>query len=204
MATKADDVNNRTHEPSLRELTADLDGPKELLLAKIDNNAQVMNERDRRYEDRFNAMDEKTTLALASSEKAVTKAESATEKRFDSVNEFRNTLKDQASSLMPRGEVEAKYKAYDTQIDEMKKELSAFRIAHQTVAQQSDITSLRVELMKEISGLRESRSEGTGEKSVTASLQTQRNWGVGIIVAIFFGGASLLLSAISIALSMRK
>src|ERR1700722_14136608 len=81
----------------------------------------IMDERDRRYEDRFKAMDEKTSLALTSSEKAVTKAELATEKRFDSVNEFRDTLRDQAATLMPRNESEAKFAAINEKFDDIKK-----------------------------------------------------------------------------------
>lgn len=48
-----------------------------------------------------------TRLALEASEKAVLKAENASEKRFESVNEFRATLQDQASHLITRTEVEA-------------------------------------------------------------------------------------------------
>src|SRR5678815_2512757 len=101
----------RTHEPSLRELTAELDGVRAILSGEVRSINKVMDERDRRYEDRFRAMDEKTSLALTSSEKAVTKAETATEKRFDSVNEFRGSLKDQAANLIPRAEAEAKFNA---------------------------------------------------------------------------------------------
>ena len=54
--------NGRTHEPSLRELTAELDGVRELLLAKVESSRTVMDERDVRYEQRFKAMDEKTSL----------------------------------------------------------------------------------------------------------------------------------------------
>jgi len=43
--------------------------------------------------------------ALASAETAVAKAEIATEKRFESVNEFRASLADQTSSFMTRDEV---------------------------------------------------------------------------------------------------
>ena len=45
-----------------------------------------------------------TELQLASSDKAIAKAEEATEKRFESVNEFRKTLTDQATLFMPRAE----------------------------------------------------------------------------------------------------
>jgi hypothetical protein len=101
---------------------------------------KIMDERDRRYEQRFEAqetairaalaaaekaLDEKSSvlsnefhehlaqyrhevgLAFESSDRAISKAEIATEKRFDSVNEFRAQLTDQASRFMPRTESEA-------------------------------------------------------------------------------------------------
>jgi hypothetical protein len=85
---------------------------------------KLMEERDRRITERFQAMDEKTGLALTSSKEAVAKAETATEKRFDAVNEFRGQLKDQASTLLPRAEAEAKFKAYDDKFEDNKKEKS--------------------------------------------------------------------------------
>lgn len=72
---------------------------------------------DRRYEQRFEASQQAITLgfsaqksavdaALAAQNAAVIKAEMAAEKRFESVNEFRNTLADQQRNLMPRSEVD--------------------------------------------------------------------------------------------------
>jgi len=49
--------------------------------------------------------------ALAAADRAVAKAEASTEKRFESVNEFRKTLSDQASTFMLRGEADAKIQA---------------------------------------------------------------------------------------------
>jgi hypothetical protein len=107
--------NGRTREPSLRELTADLDGARDLLLAQIGGLKTVMDERDRRYEDRFRATDEKTSLALNSSEKAVTKAEVAQEKRFDNTNEWRAAMQDRDRNQMPRVEIEQRFSAMKTQ-----------------------------------------------------------------------------------------
>ncbi|KAB1938973.1 hypothetical protein F8271_17590 [Micromonospora sp. ALFpr18c] len=45
-------------------------------------------------------------LALASADKAVTKSETATEKRFESVNEFRQALSDQTKTFIARVEFE--------------------------------------------------------------------------------------------------
>jgi hypothetical protein len=110
-------------DPSIRELASELEGFKEL-----------MAERDRRYEQRFEAMDEKTGLALTSSEKAVGKAEVATEKRFDSVNEFRSTLSDQAAHLLPRREADAKFSAYEDKLDDVKKEILSIQQSISVIA----------------------------------------------------------------------
>jgi hypothetical protein len=126
---KADSCSNgsRTHEPSLRELTVELDGVEKVLTEKIEANTKVAVERDRRYEERFKAMDEKTSLALTSSEKAVSKAETATEKRFDSVNEFRATLNDQAGNLMSKSEANAKFQSYEEKFSELRKDIEGLR-----------------------------------------------------------------------------
>jgi hypothetical protein len=58
------------------------------------------------FEQRFSSQDKAVTAALQAAEKAVQKAEVAAEKRFDSVNEFRAQLSDQAATFMPRLEAE--------------------------------------------------------------------------------------------------
>jgi hypothetical protein len=87
----------------------------EVLAEKLASIRQVMDERDRRYEDRFTAMDEKTSLALNSSEKAVTKAEVAQEKRFDNTNEWRAAMQDRDRNQMPRVEIENRFDALKRQ-----------------------------------------------------------------------------------------
>jgi hypothetical protein len=56
---------------------------------------------------RIDAHAERVVLALAAADKAVSKAETATEKRFESVNEFRQTLSDQTRSFISKVEFEA-------------------------------------------------------------------------------------------------
>lgn len=51
---------------------------------------------------------------------AVTKAEDATEKRFASVNEFRNTLSDQQRTFIPRAEYEAGHISLSNEVSELK------------------------------------------------------------------------------------
>lgn len=65
----------------------------------------------------FLAQKEAVNAALASADRAVSKAELASEKRFESVNEFRATLADQQRTLMPRSESEANNRALSEKLD---------------------------------------------------------------------------------------
>lgn len=57
--------------------------------------------------------------ALQASKEAVLKAEDAANKRFDSVNEFRQTLTDQAQSFMSKAEADARLKAVEEDISKI-------------------------------------------------------------------------------------
>lgn len=62
---------------------------------------------DRRYQDRFEQLRLAAEAATACSAAADAKADAATEKRFDSINEFRKLIQDLTGRLMPRTEAEA-------------------------------------------------------------------------------------------------
>jgi hypothetical protein len=60
----------------------------------------IYDERDLRYQQRFDAQTKAVEAALLAAKEAVIKAELAMEKRFDGVNEFRETLSDQAAQFV--------------------------------------------------------------------------------------------------------
>jgi hypothetical protein len=72
-----------------------------------------------RFEGRFEAQEKAFTAAIEAAERAVGKAEMASEKRFDSVNEFRATLTDQAATLMPRSEAETRFSALNEKLGDL-------------------------------------------------------------------------------------
>ena len=166
MSEDRDENGHRTHEPSLRELTAQLDDLKELLLAKHEALILVMNERDRLYDVRFRAaeaavsaalaaQEKSTNAAFAASEKAIVKAEDAQREYNIRSNEFRGQLDDQAKTLMPRPETLNMFKSVDEKV---------------------------LMLGKEVAGLRESRSEGGGR-----SLGTHEMWGYVLSAVLLIG-----------------
>lgn len=124
----------RTHEPSLRELTADLDGLRELLLSKLDAQSDALAAADKRYEQRFmaqegavtsalNAQEKAVTSAMVSADRAVSKVETANDKRFESVNEFRAQLADQAAGFLPRNEANIRFDGFSEKLDSQRKVL---------------------------------------------------------------------------------
>ena len=115
----------------------------------IDHLLAVVNERharvvtlidgnDKRYEERFSASQKALELglagqkseisaALAAADRAVLKAETATEKRFESVNEFRGTLDQQQRTLIPRSEVDVLMRGLEEKLSTLVKSLDETR-----------------------------------------------------------------------------
>lgn len=123
---------------------------KEYLLSKIQDVEDKLRDHkillDERYKTQseslataFLAADKAVQAALISAEKAVAKAENSSDKRFDGVNEFRQTLADQAKEFaertkdfMSRSEADAKITAIIEKADSLEK---ANAVAHQLQAQ---------------------------------------------------------------------
>ena len=102
----------------------------------------VLGEHDRRWEERFRekdvrdqqrfdaqqkaltdallAQEKAVAAALSAANTAVGKAEVASEKRLDSVNEFRGQLKDQQATLISRAEADARFASITDSITELK------------------------------------------------------------------------------------
>ncbi len=115
-------------------------------LAEIRNFKDIIVERDRLYQAQFLALEKQTILALSASDKAVTKAEMAAEKRFEGINEFRKTLSDQAAHFMPRLECIAKLDAFSVKLEDLKKELirrDEFQYRESGRGEERDITRAR-------------------------------------------------------------
>ncbi len=89
------------------------------------------------YNSRLEDLDARTTLALAAADKAVTKAETATEKRFEGVNEFRQTLADQANTLLPRSEANNRFENLDMEIKRLGREIQSRRDLEDAAARQT-------------------------------------------------------------------
>lgn len=128
---KVADVNGRTHEPSLRELTGQLDDAKELLLAKYGSLEKILDERDRLYKERDDArrtavdaalmaVKEQTKASFDASEKAIVKAEEAQKQYNQSHNDLARKMDDQNKATMPRMETETRFRVLEEKINELR------------------------------------------------------------------------------------
>lgn len=102
----------------------------------------MMAEKDKRDEQRFIAQKE-----------AIGKVETATEKRFESVNEFRAQLSDQTRTLLPRTEFEAIKKAFDEKIETLKTSDTSRRAKNDGISATWGIISILIGIVIAIIGL---------------------------------------------------
>jgi uncharacterized protein YaaR (DUF327 family) len=80
---------------------------------------RIVDDLGRRIDERVLAAEKAATLALGSSEKAIAKAEYASEKRFEGVNEFRGALADASRNNITRGEVDKQFEAMTDKIKDL-------------------------------------------------------------------------------------
>ena len=78
-----------------------------------------MADKDVRDQQRFDAQSQAIAAALQAAKEAVAKAETATEKRFESVNEFRAQLADLVARLLPRNEYDTAHQALIEKISDL-------------------------------------------------------------------------------------
>jgi predicted nucleotide-binding protein (sugar kinase/HSP70/actin superfamily) len=139
---------------------------REVFKAQFENLKTLIDANDKNYNQRFDNVTQATSAALASADRANTKAETATEKRFDSVNEFRATLQDQQRTFIPRMEMEITLKGIteklDASIKTTNEKIDALNLT--TITKQSKDVGIR---------------EGWGQIAIVAGV-------VSVIVAILF------------------
>lgn len=79
----------------------------------------IVHETDRRHQEGMAAQAKAVDAALAAAKEAVVKAETATEKRFEGVNEFRSSLSDLTATMMSRAEANARIDALAARIEQV-------------------------------------------------------------------------------------
>ena len=117
-----DNSNLRTHEPNLRELTAELDGLRELMKAELRSLNDIAVERDRRYSERDSARQdemknavtsskEQSSISFIASKEAVTEAKKSQDSYNATHNDLVRKMERQGAEMITRDAVMGLFKS---------------------------------------------------------------------------------------------
>jgi hypothetical protein len=84
-----------------------------------------LEERDRRYKEKFEAMEGSIRASALGTDKALEIARMSVEKRFDSVNEFRQALTEQTATFLRRSEYIIEHKSLTEKIELLMRKVEA-------------------------------------------------------------------------------
>ena len=126
---------SRSTDPAAGSSAATDVSLREYLMAQI-------NAVERRSELRFEAMKEQIDAAFKSSQLAIDKADTATEKRFEGVNEFRAALSDQATRFVTSETLYALGDKLQASIDRNREDLTS--LANRINLREGEQTGSRV------------------------------------------------------------
>jgi len=163
--TDANSINISTREPTISELSKELEGLKELLTFKIDAVKDTMAERQALYQERYDAQ-----------EKAIGKAAIAQDSYNVAHNDLTRKMEIQAKETMPRLEIQGMFRAVDDKIN------SAIH------AVEERITGIQNMVMSSggiASGSKEQRQDNRAQMSIIISIS-------GLILVIVIAIASHL------------
>lgn len=122
-----------------------------LFNAKLATVDQRISERDRLTIELLTASRERTEQSIAAAERAISKAEAATNTRFESVNEFRRALSDQTATFLGRLEYSSAHKALVDRVDVVTQRVAAMEAASQ--GRSSGLSSAGTVVMSLVTGL---------------------------------------------------
>ena len=158
---------------------------------------RFLEERDRRYTERFAASEtavnaalvsakDAVAAALASQEKAGSKAEAAQQSYNERSNEFRGQLDDQAKRLMPREETMLLIRTIEDKME----------------SERANGAARLDEVKTQIAQLRESRSQVEGRQVQVAETRQSSQFSTTTLIAVAFGLVGVFGVVISIAVSV--
>jgi hypothetical protein len=111
----------RLHEPSLREVTTELEAFEEVALTKIEALKDKIADNDRLYSERDVHRVQNVTDAFAASEKAIGKSDEAQDTYNRTHNDMQRQLADQRKELVGQKEFDDKIGALELRLDEQRK-----------------------------------------------------------------------------------
>jgi hypothetical protein len=111
----------RLHEPTLREVTTELEAFEEVALTKIEALKDKVADNDRLYGERDVHRVQNVTDAFAASEKAIAKSDQAQDTYNRTHNDLLRQMADQRKEFISQKEADDKFSAIDQRLEEQRK-----------------------------------------------------------------------------------
>jgi hypothetical protein len=115
---RAVDVAYTAHQEALNKAFA---GADRAVTTALEAAQRALDQRasnlDKEFHEHLDQVRHETAVAFASSDRAISKAESSNEKRFEAVNEFRAQLNDQQRTFLTRIEYDGRHEALSDKVD---------------------------------------------------------------------------------------
>lgn len=86
----------------------------------------IIEEREKRFNERFHSQEQAVASALTAAKEAVDKAEKAQERRLDLLNEFRAQAADESAKFLPKGEYNVNHEGLIERVNKL--EVSVGRV----------------------------------------------------------------------------
>jgi hypothetical protein len=110
--------------------------------------SSMFRETDMRYDQRHGALLESIAAALLSTKEAIVKAESASDKRYQSLNELRGAMSDLVSNMMSKSEGAATFKGHADKLDGLAASIQVSNLALENRVKREDLKELKEEVAK--------------------------------------------------------
>jgi len=130
---------------------------------------------------RITAVKDLIDLGAAMGKEAITKAETASEKRFEGLNELRGAMSDQQASFLPRSEAEARFNSFADKLEQSMKNVAGNALDMKGMVRREDLRPITDDITK----LRDLAAVSGGKEKVWAIVGGGALSVAAIIVALF-------------------
>lgn len=176
----AQEINRSKAELRL-EVATSINAVRELFAVRFEVVEQHILAVEDKVIGRVVALKELVDLSTEMSKEAITKAEIASEKRFEGLNELRGAMSDQATSYLPRIEAEARFNSHYDKIDQIAAAVAANQLDMKSMMRRDDLKPLQDDITK----LRDVAAISGGKEKVWAIVGTGGLAICAVIVALF-------------------
>jgi len=167
-------------DAALKAANSDVEAIDKKSLMRSEAGQHMLTSIEAKLSERIISIKQLIDLGTEMSKEAITKAEAASEKRFEGLNELRGAMSDQALSFLPRSEATARFNSISEKLDQLAGIGSMNQLDMKTMMRRDDLKPL----VEDLTELRDGAAIAGGKNQVWAIVGGGVLWIAAIIVAL--------------------